>query len=230
MALPIIDVPTFILEIPGTKDKLNFRPFLVKESKILTLASASEDTIEMVAACQQVIQNCSFGKLDAKKLAMFQLQWIFLQLRTKSVGNIQEFVLICGDCKDRLKYEAKLDEFKLKGLDNKLSNKIEISSDTGLVLKYPSAEIQSKLSDLSDAELLKHCIDYIYQAEEIFRTEEESEADLLAFIDNLSLDVLEKVSEFFRTIPVIEHIVNYTCKKCERENTVSINGYEHFFF
>ena len=151
MTLPIIDVPTFMLEIPGFKEKIKFRPFLVRENKILTLAAASEETGEMVTSCQQVVQNCSFGKLDAKKLAMFQLQWIFLQLKSKSIGNTQEFVLICGECKDRLKYEAKLDEFKLNGLNNKVNNKIEISKDTGIVLKYPSAEIHSKLSDLSDA-------------------------------------------------------------------------------
>jgi len=115
MALPIIDVPTFDLKVPGIKEKIKFRPFLVKENKILTLAAASEIIEDMYSACCQVIENCSFGELNSKDLAMYQIQWIFIRLRSKSIGDTQSFILSCGKCENKINYDMNLSDFEIVG-------------------------------------------------------------------------------------------------------------------
>jgi len=229
MALPVIDVPTFELDVPGIKGKIKFRPFLVKENKILTLATASEETADMYSACCQVVENCSLGKIEAKSLAMYQLQWIFLQLRSKSVGNIQSFILSCGKCEGQINYDMDLTEFQVIGDPEIVEQKIELSEDTGIMLKYPSAEVQMNEKELTDIEILLNSIDYVYQGEEIIKPEEETIEEMIEFIDSLPISVLEEAAKFFQNIPSLIHKVDYTCTECDTKNTTVINGYEHFF-
>lgn len=229
MALPTIDVPTFDIEIPGMKGKVKFRPFLVKENKILTLATASESTEEMYKACCQVIENCSMGQIEPEKLAMFQLQAIFLKLREKSIGNTQEFSLKCGKCEDLINYEMNLSDFEIVGNIESSQKKLEINEEVGVMLKYPSAEVQLIQKDLSDIEILLNSIEFVYNGEEIIRPEEETVEEMTEFIENLPISALNEASEFFRNIPTLLHKVEYTCVKCETKNEIMINGYEHFF-
>ena len=229
MALPVIDVPTFDVEIPAFKEKVKFRPFLVKENKILTLATASESSNDMYKACCQVIENCSFGKLEAEKLAMFQLQSIFLKLREKSIGGTQEFSLRCGKCEDLINYEMDLTEFELVGDTNITEKKLEINDGVGIVLKYPPAEVQLSKDDLNDVEILINSIDYIYNGEEVTRPEEETVEEMIEFIESLPVSALNEAAEFFKNIPALVHKVEYTCVKCDTKNEIMINGYEHFF-
>lgn len=229
MALPVIDVPTFDVEIPGMKGKVKFRPFLVKENKILTLAAASESAEDMYKACCQVIDNCSFGKLEAEKLAMFQLQAAFLKLREKSIGSTQEFSLKCGKCEDTIAYEMNLSDFELVGDVDNSEKKLDINGEVGIVLKYPSAEVQLAQKDLTDTEILLNSIEYIYNGEEVIRPEEETVEEMIEFIDSLPVSALNEAAEFFQNIPTLLHKVDYTCVKCETKNEIVINGYEHFF-
>jgi hypothetical protein len=229
MALPVIDVPTFELKIPGIKEKIKFRPFLVKENKILTLATASEVIEDMYSACCQVIENCSFGQLNSKDLAMYQIQWIFLQLRSKSIGNEQSFILSCGKCNNQINYEMDITEFEIVGDQEHSETKIELSDTIGIVLKYPSAEVQMKESELNDVEILLNSISYIYQDEEIIYPEDETVEEMLEFVDNLPVDVVNKAAEFFKNIPALLHKVEYDCTECGTKNQIMINGYDHFF-
>jgi len=229
MALPVIDTPTFELEIPSSKKTLTFRPFLVKEEKLLTLASETNEMPEMVNACQQIVSNCSFGKLDAKELAMYDLQWLFLQLRAKSVSDKQAFTLICGHCKSNLPWEVDLNDFKIVGLDEATNNKIEISETMGLVLKHPSSTIMAKADSLDDADLITESIDYIYNEEEVFSPKEQTKEELKDFIESMPITSILQIKEFFEKTPIVENVIEFTCPKCEGKNVVSVNGYEHFF-
>lgn len=229
MALPVIDVPTFELEIPGIENKHKFRPFLVKEDKLLTLAAASENFKEMVDACVQVVENCSLGDLKVSALAMYQLQWTFLQLKSKSVGDVQSFTLKCGKCDDLLNYEMDINEFKIIGNTENAEKKIKISDTAGLCLKYPSIEVQASEASLSDIDLVLNCISYIYNNEEIIRPSEETPEEILDFVESLPLEVYEEITTFFSNMPTIGHTIEYDCTKCETHNRILINGYEHFF-
>lgn len=229
MALPIIDVPTFDLKIPGTKETVSFRPFLVKEDKLLTLASEGEDMAEMISACMQIVQNCSFGKVDPKKLAMYQLQWVFLELKKKSIGVVQNFSLKCGGCETVIPYEMNLDEFKVIGDSSSENKRIKVNNEVSFVLKYPSCELQGLLKDMTDVEVLQACLISIENGDEVINTKDESVEDLTQFIESLPLSVIEDAEVFFKDMPFIGHEVEYTCPKCSRENFILINGYEHFF-
>lgn len=229
MALPVIDVPTFNLNILGTNKSFKFRGFLVKEEKILTLAVASEDLQEMFLACKQVVSNCCLDDLDVSELSMYQLQWIFLQLKGKSIGTEQSFTLQCGGCQDRINYDMNIEEFEVIGNTEESTKKIEINENSGIVFKYPSADVEAAESELTDVELLVNCIKYIYNEEEVTYPKDEELKDLLEFVENLPLDIYKKAGEFFSKVPTLGHKVEYTCKKCETENVLVINGYEHFF-
>ena len=136
MALPILETPTFELTIPSTKETFKFRPFLVKEEKLLMLASESGQFQGMVEACQQVVTNCSFGELDGTKQTMFDLQYLFIQLRSNSVGKDQTFTLTCGGCEKQTPYKLNLEDMEVHGLEDEVNNKITINDTMGLVLKY----------------------------------------------------------------------------------------------
>ena len=229
MGLPVIDVPTFELSIPGIKKALKFRPFLVKEDKLLTLAVASEDYKEMFNTCKQVVSNCCMEDIDVNSLAMYQLQWTFLKLKGRSVGNLQSFTLKCGDCEDMINYDMDINDFEIKGNTEESSCKVEINESAGFVLKYPSAELEIEEADLTDVELLINCIEYVYTDEEVTYPKDVEVSELIKFVEDLPLDVYQKCSEFFATLPILTHDINYKCVKCEKENTIVINGYEHFF-
>lgn len=228
MALPTIDVPTFELTIPGTEKNLKFRPFLVKENKLLTLAAES-DIVQQVSACEQVVVNCSFGELDPKDLAMYQLQWLFLQLRSQSIGSIQSYILKCGACEHQFNYEMDINDFKIVGNTETDTKKIELNPESGVVFKYPSAHVQAVTTNLSDIELLINCIEYIYTADEVIKPEDIDIKELTEWIEDLPLEVANEISAFFMQAPLLGHTVNFTCSKCEEKNQVVINGYEHFF-
>lgn len=229
MALPKIEVPTFEVEIPGIDKKIKCRPFLVKEDKILILGNESGELKDKVAACQQVVENCTFGEVDIKSLAMYQLQLLFIKIKSKSIGDILNFVLSCGGCDTKIDYDMNINDFKVMGSVDKNTETIKLNDETGVVLKYPNAEVQSSSSELSDLDLISKCIDHIYSGEEIVKPEEVSNEELVEWIENLPLTAIENINKFFENVPVIGHTVEFTCKKCEQPSKVTINGYEHFF-
>lgn len=230
MALPIvIDVPTFDLKVPGTDKKYRFRPFLVKEEKILTIASQAEDVEEMVSACIQVVTNCSFGELDASTLAMHQLQWLFLQLRAKSVGDIFGFVLTCGNCQTQINYECKVDDFKIANETNTNKTKISIGENKGIVLKYPSLEVEARIQEMTDLDIIKSVIDSVYSGDEVYLGKDISNEDMQEFIESFPLEIKNQVIDFFVKKPFVANEVDFECIKCQHQNKIMINGYEHFF-
>lgn len=227
MALPTIDVPMFEVELPTTKKKVKFRPFLVKEDKLLTLAS-NGTLEEMIQTCQQVLVNCSMGEYDAWSAPLFELQWVFLQVKANSVGNIQEFQLKCGSCETLTKYDLDILTMEIQNLEKAQNNKISIGEDMMIIAKFPSST-ELATTESEDVKLIRSTIEAIYKDNEKFTFDNESEEDVSNFIDSLPLDAIRKLEEFYMDAPYIEHVVDYTCKGCDTENVVSINGYENFF-
>jgi hypothetical protein len=227
MALPILSVPTFDVDVFSTKQKVTMRPFLVKEEKILILAAESEQRSDMVRAMQQVVFSCSDGKLDAEQLPFFDLQNIFIRLRSQSIGKDSEFNLICGECGHKTPTLLDLDNIQLR-TNPSHSNKIMIDSDIGVVMKYPTAEILSN-EDLPMFDLVVSCIDKIFTKEEVHNASEEGYEEVAKFIDGLTSEQFEKIVEFFLTSPKIFHNIDYVCPKCETENSVVVDGVENFF-
>lgn len=235
MALPVLATPTYELTVPSTKQKVKFRPFLVKEEKALLIAQQSEDDKTMLSTLKDIIASCTFNKVNPDTLALFDIEYIFTQLRAKSVGEISELVFNCLECNDpKAKINVNIDLTKLEvSRDDKHTSKIELFDDVGIQMKYPSFKSLNKLKNLNDTdaifEVVFDCIDYIYDSENVYPAAEQSRQDLENFIDNLTQDQFKKIKDFFETMPKLKHEINFKCPVCGFDHHHTIEGLENFF-
>jgi hypothetical protein len=231
MPLPQVDLPLFEIEIPPTKQKVNFRPFLVKEEKILILASESGDVNDMMRATQQVVSNCSMGEVDATKLPLFALQKVFMDLRSASISNIIDLNLVCGHCSSTHQHELDLQQLEIK-YNKEHKNPVDLGGIM-IELDYPSADILAQMFNSETIEDLyvtaSHCIKVIYDGDEIINSDEVTLDEKLEWIEGLTTQQFLPIREFLETMPILEHTIEFTCNECEKENYMTMNGYSNFF-
>lgn len=227
MSIPVIATPTFEVEVYSTKEKIRCRPFLVKEEKILVMAQEQDDKQEMLNAMQDIVTACSNGAVDGHKLPIFDLQNLFLRIRSQSIGGTSEFNLICGECNHRTPFTLNLDSITLKTSEEH-TNKIMLTDDVGVVMKYPSPE-DTVNDDIKVFDLVVNCVEQIFTETEVFNASDEPRAEVEKFIDGLTSAQFERITKFFETMPRLEHIVEYTCPNCSKENIVLMDGLESFF-
>lgn len=239
MALPVQNTPTYTLEIPSSKEKLKFRPFLVKEQKALLLAQQSEDLHVMVDTLKSVIKSCAQSKLDIDKLAVFDLEFIFSQIRAKSVGENVELFFYCDTCDDekaKVKINIDLTKLKVENFDGH-TNKIELFDDVGVVMKYPNINVVGNIEKLGNVDseidlvfdIITECIDYIYDTNEVYHAAEQSKQELAEFINNLTAEQFSKIENFFETMPKLRQQVDYRCPVCHKEHHKVLEGLNNFF-
>lgn len=238
MALPVQNTPIYTTEIPSTKEVIKFRPFLIKEQKSLLLAQQSEDINVMADTLKDVIRLCVKSNINVEKLAIFDLEYIFSQIRAKSVGENVELLFSCDDCTDeKSRVKISIDLTKLK-IETDPSHQIKISlfNDVGVVMKYPSIDVINTLEKYgSDPEIdlvfdiVCQCIDYIYDNEEVYHAKDQTKEELNAFISNLTTEQFNKIESFFETMPKLRQKVNYTCPVCSREHNKVLEGLNSFF-
>lgn len=235
MALPILGVPKYELTVPSTGQQIKFRPFLVKEEKALLLAHQSENPKTMLDTLKDVVRDCTYGEVDIDKLAMFDIEYIFIKLRAKSVGEISELQFQCNACNDpKAKIEVKLNLDSIEvTFDESHNDKIKITDDVGIKMKYPTAKTINSSSESSDIEAgmktVISCIDYIYDKDTIYRASECSEEELQNFISNLTQTQFKKIQHFFETMPRLEKHVEVKCPVCGHDHKQTIKGLENFF-
>lgn len=237
MALPVITAPTYELTVPSTKEKVKFRPFLVKEEKALMLAQQSENATTMLDTLKDVISSCTLGKLDVSKLAMFDIEYIFVQLRAKSVGEITELVFSCKNCNDpKAKMNVNIDLTTVNvEFDDKHTSDISLFNDVGVKMRYPSLELINKLKDIKDNdinslfEVIVQCIDCIYDADSVHAAVDSSKEELIQFINNLTQEQFAKLQNFFETMPKLQKELEFDCPVCSFHHKQTIQGLENFF-
>jgi DNA-directed RNA polymerase subunit M/transcription elongation factor TFIIS len=235
MALPIQSSPIYTLIVPSTEKKLKFRPFLVKEEKSLLLAEQSEDIGFMVETLKKVITDCTFNKVDVETLAVFDLEYILTKLRSKSIGEIAELVITCKNCKDVS--HIKVDVSNIEVTKNQEhTKKIPLFDNVGIVMKYPKIDILNSLpkdGNILNEELgfdaIIDCIDYIYDADKIHYSKDQTKEELVNWIENLNKAQLSNIEKFFKTMPKLEFEIKHTCPKCGEDNTRKIEGIQNFF-
>lgn len=214
MALPKIAAPTFELTQPSTDDKIKYRPFLVKEEKALLIARESGERRDIFNAMKSVIQACVLeDEFDVNKIPMFDMEYIFLQIRAKSVDNIVKFTV--DDSTDGKTYnlELNLDEVEVK-FPEKNDPKIMINKDMGMILKYPTPGLESILEgEKTNVDIIfltmMHCIDRVFDEENVYAWDANSEKEKKEFIESLPIEAYNKVHEFFSNMPSLEHVVTY---------------------
>ena len=200
MALPKLTTPTFELEVPSSDEKIQYRPFLVKEEKILLMAMESNKPEDIIEAVKQIVSECTFNKLDLGILPMFDVEYIFLQIRSKSVGEVSKLKLLCPD--DNKTYgevEVKLDEVKVQ-VDDKHTNKVMIDDKRklGVVLKYPSLSLFKNPKSISEKpevafKLVVNCIDHIFEGEKVYPAKDSTEKELTSFLEDLTQKSFGKI-------------------------------------
>lgn len=216
--LPKIDHPIFKIKIPSTQKDHSFRPLLVKEEKILLMAKESGNSSDIFTAIKQVVTNCSLDKnLDINKLAIFDLEYIFLKIRAFSVDNIVKIGYRDPEDEEIYNFEVDLNEIKVVFPEKKIET-VKINDTVGLILKYPSASLYEDKDFLQTEnnhyfELILRCVDKIYQGDELYEVKDISRQELESFIENLNVNVFKQVNEFLINTPKIQHTIKYKNKK-----------------
>jgi len=232
MALPQIDVQTFKLNISSLNKEYKFRPFLVKEEKLLVMANESSDSRDMLTAAQQIITNCSFGKVNGEKLPLFDVQKVFLDIRSQSVGSVIELNANCGECDAKADVFLDLEAVEVKTVEGHKST-FNITDKIAVEMQYPTVE---EVHDLVHA--TEETDVYIVAANNIKTVFTEDETiDFLSnapderveWIENLTPEQFKNIKEFFETMPQLYHTLDFKCKECGKDNYLVIDGYQNFF-
>ena len=240
MALPVMSTPTYNLVIPSSGATVKYRPFLVKEEKALLIAQQSEDIAVMVDSLRRVIMDCIMDKIDSDKLATFDLEYIFTQIRAKSVGEKVDLLFACdndhGDDNEKAKTKITIDLTTLtvdKPSDH--TAKIDLFGEVGVMMKYPSIDVIKKLEGL-DAEdinvifdVIAASVDFIYEGDKIHYAKEQKKEDIVQFLGNLTYEQFMKVQNFFQTMPRLRKEVEYKCPICQKEHFKVLEGLQSFF-
>ena len=243
MGLPTIAVPEYELEIPSSKLKVKYRPFLVKEEKILLLALESEKQDNIISAIKNIIETCVYGETNVNEMPTFDLEYIFLQLRAKSKGEIIDLKYECPKCKTGLNVNINTEDVKVIK-NTKHTHTIELDPDLGVVMKYPTIEMQHMIQDIQDDKksevegiftMVTKCIDYIYDKDNTYPLKDHTEKEVNDFIDSLTDVHFQKISKFFDTMPVLKHEFQLNCTKkkkdktCSYKETITLSGLQSFF-
>ena len=236
MALPVLTIPTYELEVPSTDEKIKYRPFLVKEEKILLIALESGENKDIVQAVKTIVDECTFNKLKLGNMPMFDVEYVFLQIRAKSVGEISTLNLLCpDDGKTYAKVEVDLTEIRVQ-VDEEHNSKIELTDEMGIIMQYPTidsfmtGEFLTVTAD-NMLDIIVSCIEQIYDkgGEEVHMAVDSTKKELLEFIEQLNTKQFTKVQEFFDTMPKLKHTVTVKNPKTKKESEVTLEGLNDFF-
>ena len=234
MALPKIAAATFEMIQPSTGEPLHYRQFLVKEEKILLTARESQDKTDIFNAIKQIVNNCVVDEgFDADKIPLFDLEYIFIQLRAKSVDNIVKFQV--EDSDDGQIYDLQLDlnEVEVQMPEKEHDGVVKVSDEIGIKLTYPSAKLADKIKKAETMtevthEMILNSIEYVFDADNTYPWEKESRQDKVDFIESLPVDAFAEIEEYFNSLPVIEHVVTYENSE-GKEKRVVFRNLDDFF-
>tara|TARA_Y100001933_G_scaffold127142_1_gene126948 strand:- start:1573 stop:2274 length:702 start_codon:yes stop_codon:yes gene_type:complete len=232
MALPKINAaPKYEAVVPSTKQTVRFRPYLVKEEKVLMMAMETQDNKQAMAAVVDTIEACVSEPIDKNKLTTFDVEYLFTRIRAKSVGETAKAGLKCESCEHPNDVIIPIEEVKINVPD--IDNKLEIADNINLVMRWPR---YNDITDLSDYKsqtemtfaMIERCIESVETAEEKIMFKDESAADRQAFIESLSGDQFTKLREFMEAMPSMKHTLEFKCGKCSHDNKVELQGMQDF--
>ena len=238
MALPVIETQTYELTLPSADVKVKYRPFLVKEEKVLLQALESQEQKEIINALKNIVSACTFGTLNVDELPTFDLEYVFLQIRAKSVGEVAKLKVLCPD--DKTTYaDVEVDLSKVDvQVDDKHTNNIVIDEDKkiGMILKYPTLNSVDPTTDFSKGvktetlfEIIGNSIFQIYEGEKVYNASDYKKDELNKFIESLDSKSFTKVQEFYNTMPKLIHEIEVENPKTKVKSKVTLQGLTDFF-
>jgi hypothetical protein len=237
MALPVANTAKYELTLPSQQKTVSFRPFLVKEEKILLMAMESGNAGEMLNAVKDIVKNCTFGEIVAEDYPMFDIEYVFLQIRAKSVGEIAKIKVLCPDDKKTyVNTEVDLSKVEVYVDDDHANNVIlDESRKLGVVLKYPSLKDVNenmmtgkiKLDEMYD--MITNAIETIYEGEKVYQAKDSTKEELREFVDNLTADQMKNLNKFYNTMPRLEHKIEVENPNTSVKSEVVLKGLADFF-
>ena len=236
MALPKLNTPTYELEVPSSDEKIKYRPFLVKEEKILLMAMESKDNAQIINAVKEIVSSCTFEKLNVATMPMFDMEYIFLNIRAKSVGEVSNLKILCPD--DKKTYaNVELDLTKVEvQVGDEHSNKIELTDDMGLIMTYPTIDsfLESGIETIDANNMLdviSTCILQIYEekGEKVYQAKDQTKKELTEFIESMNSGQFRKLQSFFDTMPKLKHKIKVKNPKTKKTSDVTLSGLNDFF-
>jgi hypothetical protein len=236
MALPKLEVPIYELTVPSTDEKIKYRPFLIKEEKILLIAMESGANEDVIQAVKQIVSECTFNTLKLGNMPMFDVEYIFLQIRSKSVGEVSKLKILCRDDGETYaNVEVDLTEIEVQVNDDH-TNKIELTDEMGVIMRYPTIDSFSTagISDITADNMLDvivACIDKIYdkKGEEVYDSKDSSKKELMDFVEQMNTTQFQDVQAFFDSMPKLRHEITVVNPKTKVENVVALSGLNDFF-
>jgi hypothetical protein len=233
MKLPKIDQPIFEMKIPSSEKPVRYRPYLCKEEKLLLIAQESRDDADVVRAIKQILTNCVIEDwFDVDDLTTFDMEYMFLKLRAKSVDNIVKISIQDADDEEVYPFEVNLDEVEMLQ-PSEVSNTIQINEELGMKLRYPSTTILDTLPEGSNqADVAEHliinCIDVIFDNDNVYPINELGKDELTEFIDNLPVSAMNNISNFFKSMPRMHYKIEYT-NKLDMKKEIHLRSLSDFF-
>jgi hypothetical protein len=228
MTLPVLETPTYELILPSTNKKIKYRPFLVKEYKIL-LTNVGNEANEISRIVIELVDNCTFKALDMSKLAHFDVEYLFLNIRAKSISETTDLVINC-ECGEKIDYSMDLTKIEVKKEKN-IVNKIMLTEDIGVVMRYPKfdeiIEIHNNISSEKIIKLVCNCISAVYTKEDYYDSFTSEEMEV--FVNSFTKKQFDLLEDFFKNIPKIIHDIHVDCPACGKHNNVKLEGLENFF-
>jgi len=234
MALPKLDTPRYEMKVPSTGKKVVYRPYLVKEEKILMLALESSDETQMIRAIKDVISSCTEQGVDVEKMTMFDLEYIFMRLRGKSVGETTDVSIKCKSCETKNDTKVNLDSVVVN-VPKESARKIKLTDAVGVIMKYPSVNEMLEIQSSDETEVNKlfdviaACIDSVYSGDEIFDSGSQSAKEMKEFIESLNSNQFNKLKDFIQDMPAATIAVDFTCSSCNVHNQFDVKGLANFF-
>jgi hypothetical protein len=239
MALPIINTPEYFLELPSNGQKVKYRPFVVREEKVLLLALESEDISEMSNAVKNVLASCVKGEnLNIETLPTFDIEYLFLNIRGKAVGEEIEINILCPDDQETyVKTKIFIDEIQVKK-DPNHTKQIKLNDSLMMDMKYPSLEqfiktnfdFENKKNQLEQSiELIASCVDKIYNQEEVWASADVTQKEIIDFLENMNSNQFKEIEKFFETMPKLEHEIKIRNPETKVESKVTLAGLADFF-
>ena len=232
MPLPKIATPTYELELPSTGETLKYRPFLVKEQKLLLMAQETGEEDDIARAMGNLVHSCTFGKIDSENAALFDVEYLFLRIRGKSVGDTVKLSLTCpDDNKTKVDYNLNLEDVSVHMLDDH-TNEISLTDDVKIIFRYPILTDMNGITGTSDVSgifnLMSKCISEIHYGDDVYTKADMTNKDVDEFIDQLTGKQFEKITDFFNGMPKLRHVVNVTNPKTKKKSEIVLEGLQSF--
>ena len=233
MALPKLDTPTYRLTLPSTREEIQYRPFLIKEQKLLMIAQESEDDQQIADAVTSIVKSCTLDKIDANLVPMFDIEYIFLKIRGKSVGEKVQLNLTCPDDeKTTVPVEVNLEDVSVQMVADH-TNEIQITDQVKLFLKYPIlSDMKGLMGDTNETSqifnMLNKCVQEIHFGDQIFNRVDISDKEITEFIDQMTSEQFESITNFFNTMPKLRHVIMVKNPKTQVESEVVVEGLASF--